>query len=325
MVDPGGAAATGDRFDQTANRAEPCPPSEAEFNDASNTFAGPLDQMPALVDLISETAITEPSLLKEELGECEEQREAAHVLKDNVRSKETKQDKVGELLFANQAAIMIVSRSGYYGTLLWTLQDSHLFHPRNGYGSKRIRTELKRRSQLTRDSDDEWFTWAPLHPDNMTHLLGAIRGPAETPYSDGIFHIQIQLSPDYPIQPPGCWFLIKVYHPNVDAKGAICADLLEEGWRPVMTIGKLLISIFSILSEPSLFQKPRSGHSVDPPLSPQIAQQWKDDRMAFDCTVREWTKRYATGEVFLRQWRMVFQTLLVAYSQGCVCKLHLKL
>jgi len=56
--------------------------------------------MPTLVDLLSETTITEPSLSKEELGEFEEHREAAHVLEDNIKSEETKQDKVDELLCA---------------------------------------------------------------------------------------------------------------------------------------------------------------------------------------------------------------------------------
>jgi hypothetical protein len=49
-----------------------------------------------------------------------------------------------------------------------------------------------------------------------------------------------------------------------------------------------------MLSEPSMFEN--SG-DISPPLVPQIAHQWKVDRATFERTAREWTKRYATGEI----------------------------
>ena len=50
-----------------------------------------------------------------------------------------------------------------------------------------------------------------------------------------------------------------------------------------MTIGKVLLSISSLLTDPN----------PDDPLVPEIANIYKSDRARYEATAKEWTKKYA--------------------------------
>jgi ubiquitin-protein ligase len=38
--------------------------------------------------------------------------------------------------------------------------------------------------------------------NDIRHWIGSIEGPDDTPYSGGLFQIDIQLPPEYPYKPP---------------------------------------------------------------------------------------------------------------------------
>jgi ubiquitin-conjugating enzyme E2 D/E len=126
---------------------------------------------------------------------------------------------------------------------------------------------------------------APL--DSVWELLGTIKGPQDTPYQEGIFHIRISVPESYPLKPPKFWYLTKVYHPNVDTKGAICLDLLNSNYSPAFLLQTLLISICALLDDPN-------PHD---PVMPEIAHQMLANKPLFEKTAREWTELYATGEI----------------------------
>ena len=112
-----------------------------------------------------------------------------------------------------------------------------------------------------------------------------ISGPTESPYENGLFHLNIVFPNDYPFKPPKVTFVTKIYHPNINSNGAICLDILKEQWSPALTIGKVLLSISSLLTDAN----------PDDPLSPEVANLYKNDRKAFVETAKEWTRKYANN------------------------------
>ena len=58
-----------------------------------------------------------------------------------------------------------------------------------------------------------------------------LRGPPNAPYEEGIFKMNINVPINYPISPPYCVFITKIFHPNIDINsGDICFNLLKDKW-----------------------------------------------------------------------------------------------
>jgi ubiquitin-protein ligase len=60
----------------------------------------------------------------------------------------------------------------------------------------------------------------------------------DSPYTGGVFFLQIQFPTDYPFKPPKVHFTTRIYHPNINANGSICLDILRDQWSPALTISK---------------------------------------------------------------------------------------
>ncbi|PTU21977.1 hypothetical protein P175DRAFT_0508864 [Aspergillus ochraceoroseus IBT 24754] len=105
----------------------------------------------------------------------------------------------------------------------------------------------------------------------------------DSPYSGGVFFLNIHFPTDYPFKPPKVNFTTRIYHPNINSNGSICLDILRDQWSPALTISKVLLSICSMLTDPN----------PDDPLVPEIAHVYKTDRPRYESTAREWTRKYA--------------------------------
>jgi ubiquitin-conjugating enzyme E2 D/E len=119
--------------------------------------------------------------------------------------------------------------------------------------------------------------------DDMFHWQATIMGPEDSPYSGGVFFLDIHFPADYPFKPPKVHFTTRIYHCNINSNGGICLDILKDQWSPALTISKVLLSICSLLTDPN----------PDDPLVPDIAQLLKTDKGRHDSTAREWTSKYA--------------------------------
>jgi len=144
----------------------------------------------------------------------------------------------------------------------------------------RIQREL---ADLTKDPPSN-CTAGPINTMDLYKWEGMIFGPSETPYQGGVFKLLIHFGADYPFKPPHIQFLTKIYHPNINAAGAICLDILKSQWSPALTISKVLLSISSLLCEAN----------PDDPLVPDIAHQYRTNRSLYDETARHWTATYAS-------------------------------
>jgi len=123
----------------------------------------------------------------------------------------------------------------------------------------------------------------PVNDSDLFHWVAAIMGPEDSPYQGGVLLLNIHFPSDYPFKPPKCTFVTRIYHPNINRNGSISLDILSDQWSPALTIGKVLLCISSLLTDPN----------PDDPLVPEIAQVYKHNKVQYENTAREWTKKYA--------------------------------
>jgi ubiquitin-conjugating enzyme E2 D/E len=124
----------------------------------------------------------------------------------------------------------------------------------------------------------------PINSSDLFRWEGVIFGPSDSPYSGGMFKLNIIFPTDYPFKSPTITFTTRIYHPNINSSGAICLDILKTQWSPALTIGKVLLSICSLLTDPN----------PNDPLVPEIAQIYKTNRAEYDKQAKLHTLKYAT-------------------------------
>ena len=148
---------------------------------------------------------------------------------------------------------------------------------------KRITMEMK---ELSEDTPYNCSA-GPTNDEDITKWTATLIGPTDTPYAGGVYELKIEFTPEYPFKPPKLYFVTRIYHCNINSRGGICLDILKDGgagnWSPALTIGKVLLSICSLLSEPN----------PDDPLVPEIAQLYQKNRGRHDELALQWCNQYA--------------------------------
>lgn len=133
--------------------------------------------------------------------------------------------------------------------------------------------------------------WPRDEGDRLDILDAEIRGAKGTPYQGGIFRLEVVIPSEYPLKPPRVRFLTKIYHPNIDSQGRICLDSLnmppKGAWKPSLNVATLLTSVLALMSEPN----GEDGLMVD------ITDEFRRRPEVFEQKAREWTGKYASGEV----------------------------
>ena len=123
----------------------------------------------------------------------------------------------------------------------------------------------------------------PVNEHEKFQWHATIMGPEGSPYQGGVFFLAIHFPSDYPFKPPKLQFTTRIFHPNINANGSICLDILKETWSPALTISKVLLSISSLLTDPN----------PDDPLVPEIATMYLKDKPKYEQQAKEWTRKYA--------------------------------
>ncbi|KAK3620327.1 hypothetical protein LTR56_005729 [Elasticomyces elasticus] len=110
--------------------------------------------------------------------------------------------------------------------------------------------------------------------------------PSDSIYAGGHFKIVIKLPKEYPFKPPVLNFKTKLYHPNVtnDENGSMCLGMLRpDEWKPPNKIADVLKLVRTVLAAPQ----------PDDAVEQGIADQYKNDRKAFEKTAKDWVSKYA--------------------------------
>lgn len=99
--------------------------------------------------------------------------------------------------------------------------------------------------------------WVKGYEDRMDLYSVMLRGPEKTPYEDGLFLFDFQLSADYPTAPPLCHYISYCsdrLNPNLYEDGKVCVSLLgtwsgrgTEVWTNSSTLLQVIVSIQVIL------------------------------------------------------------------------------
>uniref|UniRef100_A0A1B6CR24 UBC core domain-containing protein n=2 Tax=Clastoptera arizonana TaxID=38151 RepID=A0A1B6CR24_9HEMI len=129
-------------------------------------------------------------------------------------------------------------------------------------------TDTKRFFKTVRDEIDLLHTslpsgiWVKAFEDRMDLYSVMIRGPQNTPYEDGLFLFDFQLSADYPKAPPLCHYISYCsdrLNPNLYEDGKVCVSLLgtwsgkgTEVWTLTSNLLQIIVSIQGLIlvSEP---------------------------------------------------------------------------
>tara|TARA_B100001093_G_C26773947_1_gene991457 strand:- start:194 stop:631 length:438 start_codon:yes stop_codon:yes gene_type:complete len=137
---------------------------------------------------------------------------------------------------------------------------------------------LKNEWQKLKNDPLDNISAGPINEDFYNWEANII-GPSNSVYQGGIFHLTLKIPENYPFKPPKIKFTTPIYHPNINKFGDICLDTITTNWSPIMSIGKVLLSICSLLTDPN----------PDDPLEPEIAELYKNDRTAYNRNARLFT------------------------------------
>ncbi|OAA41825.1 Ubiquitin-conjugating enzyme/RWD-like protein [Cordyceps fumosorosea ARSEF 2679] len=129
-----------------------------------------------------------------------------------------------------------------------------------------------------------------LGPNDSLHTWHVtLLAPAGSVFHPGRFGLVLTLPVEYPFRAPSVRFVTRIYHPNVtnDSLGNVCLALLKpENWKPSTKVAAVLEALRGLLLEPL----------PDDPLEDRIAEQFRNDRAAFDKAAKDFVERYAMGE-----------------------------
>ncbi|WLF78538.1 NEDD8-conjugating protein ubc12 [Lodderomyces elongisporus] len=108
-------------------------------------------------------------------------------------------------------------------------------------------------------------------------------------YKSGHFHFKIEISGNFPIDPPKIKCVNKIYHPNIDLQGNICLNILREDWSPVLSLNSVLIGLNFLFLEPN----------PNDPLNKEAANMLVKDKKQFERNVRNSMRGgYVDGEYY---------------------------
>ena len=131
-------------------------------------------------------------------------------------------------------------------------------------------------------------------------------GPEESPYDGGAFHLEISVPNNYPLVAPTVdpirsldyvqvRFVTKIYHPLVDKdEGKFCNEAIAANWKAVSNLTTVLNTVYEMLQvKLTRVYNLQNYANCEMALDPDIGDEVRNNREAFEKTAAEWTEKYA--------------------------------
>jgi len=118
----------------------------------------------------------------------------------------------------------------------------------------RINNEWKSILRHKRDLAKDGLSFAQAGERDMSHYILTLSFSDPTsPYYGQKYDVDIRLPAEYPIAPPVCRFLTRIFHPNVRlSDGDICLNILKrEDWTPVTSLVQLGYAFMALCNGPN--------------------------------------------------------------------------
>jgi len=92
-------------------------------------------------------------------------------------------------------------------------------------------------------------------------------------WKDHQYKFKFVVPDDYPHKPPKVTLNKppSCYHPNIDVGGAVCLNLLKEGWKPILTITQIVFGLLFLFTDPN----------PSDPLNHEAAESLRTNKAAF--------------------------------------------
>lgn len=207
------------------------------------------------------------------------------------------------IIEANAAAIKEAERFR-----IWQGAESTTMSATPGSYPTRLLKEIKDQAAIVAQSStsEQLDTYWTAMESDFFRVIGTIKGPMNTPWANGYFHVMIDLSPDHPFKMPECHFVTMILHPDVETlHGALCqnadqgiASFFGMNWRPNRPITALLKHLLENMTDPD-WDGVGVWNKMDFGGVSLRSQTGKINRIAFDRAAKEWTEKYATGHLLL--------------------------
>ncbi|XDG06122.1 hypothetical protein ABKA04_005737 [Annulohypoxylon sp. FPYF3050] len=149
--------------------------------------------------------------------------------------------------------------------------------------------------EVTLVNDNSYVSWLVCHDllfessqISRQEFYVRFKGPAETPFENGIWKVHVELPDQYPYKSPSIGFVNRIFHPNIDElSGSVCLDVINQTWSPMFD----MINIFEVFL-PQLLRYPNPAD----PLNGEAAALLMREPKSYDAKVKEYVQKYASKD-----------------------------